>query len=57
MTSYCKGALEHVNQESQERIPTIEEQLATRRRSVGVTPFYALVEYVTSPYQLILVYH
>ena len=44
MTSYCNGALEHVSRESQQRIPTLEEQLATRRRSAGVTPLFALVE-------------
>ncbi|KAL9037990.1 MAG: hypothetical protein Q9214_005462, partial [Letrouitia sp. 1 TL-2023] len=45
MTSYSKGALEHVDRESHAKIPSIEEQLATRRRSSGVTPLFALVEY------------
>ncbi|KAI4215131.1 MAG: hypothetical protein LQ351_002446 [Letrouitia transgressa] len=45
MTSYSRGALEHVDRESQEKIPSIQEQLATRRRSSGVTPLFALVEY------------
>ena len=45
MASYCKGALEHVDRESQAKVPSIKEQLATRRRSSGVTPLFALVEY------------
>lgn len=50
MTSYCSGALEHVDRESHARVPSIEEQLATRRRSSGVTPLFALVEYEDLPF-------
>ena len=45
MADYCKGALEHVDRESLAVLPSIEEQLATRRRSAGVPPLFALVEY------------
>ena len=45
MVSYCRGALEHVDQEKHARIPSIEHQLKTRRESAGVTPLFALVEY------------
>ncbi|KAG8528296.1 uncharacterized protein KY384_007213 [Bacidia gigantensis] len=45
MKSYCNGALEHVARESDAKLPSIEEQLATRRLSSGVTPLFALVEY------------
>ena len=57
MTDYCNGVLEHVNQGSQKQTPTIEEMLATRRRSIGVTPLYAFVEYAASLYQLTFAYH
>lgn len=46
MESYCAGALEHVDQESDARLPSVEEQLAARRKSSGVTPLFALVECV-----------
>lgn len=45
MTSYCSGALEHVSRESHAAIPSIHEQLVIRRRSSGVTPLFALIEY------------
>lgn len=49
MISYCSGALEHVDEETHAKIPSIGEQLATRRRSAGVTPVFALVEYDSPP--------
>ena len=45
MANYCNGTLEQVDRESREKIPSIEEGIATRRHSVGVTPIFALVEY------------
>ena len=45
MLSYCSGVLEHVDREGHAQIPTIQEQLATRRRAAGTTPFFALIEY------------
>ena len=51
--SYCRGVLEQVDRESQAKIPSIEEQLETRRRSIAATPMYALLEYGDlSPYIL-----
>ena len=45
MTSYCKGTLEHVDRESRAEIPSLEQQLATHRESIGMTPIYAFIEY------------
>lgn len=54
---YGNGALEHVNQESQKRTPTFQEQRDARRRSIGGRALNALVEYAASLYQLTFVYH
>ncbi|ERF68386.1 hypothetical protein EPUS_06802 [Endocarpon pusillum Z07020] len=48
MENYCIGTLEHVDRESHAELPSIAEQLATRRRSSGVTPLFALLEYAHS---------
>lgn len=45
MANYCNGTLEQVDRESRQKLPSIEEGIATRRHSVGVTPIFALVEY------------
>lgn len=45
MVSYCNGTLKQVEQESREKLPTIEKELATRRQSIGATPVFVLVEY------------
>lgn len=45
MVSYCNGTLKQVEQESREKIASIEKELATRRQSIGATPVFVLVEY------------
>ncbi|KAI0460034.1 terpene synthase metal binding domain-containing protein [Xylaria acuta] len=45
MTSYCAGALQHVEDHAAARIPTIPEMLETRRMSIGVFPMYPLIEF------------
>jgi hypothetical protein len=45
MHAYCLGALKHVDDEFQNRIPTLDEMILIRRRSAGVSPLYHLVEY------------
>jgi hypothetical protein len=46
MIDYCHGAVEHVEDAFNGRIPPLEEYLAIHRRAAGVTPIIALVEYV-----------
>jgi hypothetical protein len=48
MIDYCHGAVEHVEDAFNRRIPPLEEYLAIHRRAAGVTPIIALVEYVDS---------
>jgi hypothetical protein len=45
MKHYCAGCLQHVEDYSAERTPTIQEMLDTRRMSIGVYPMYPLVEF------------
>ena len=45
MTAYAAGALLHIDDVSAHRLPTLDEMIATRRLSSGVTPLYALVEF------------
>jgi hypothetical protein len=45
MTSYCAGALQHVEDHAAARIPAISEMLETRRMSIGVFPMYPLIEF------------
>jgi hypothetical protein len=51
MIDYCNGAVEHVEDAFNGRIPPLEEYLAIHRRAAGVTPIIALVEYVDSQSQ------
>ena len=44
MTDYCEGALHQVDSSSSGTIPDPESFLATRRKSAGVSPLFALVE-------------
>jgi hypothetical protein len=37
--------MEQVHWRSQRKLPSFEETLATRRKSAGVAPLYALAEY------------
>jgi Terpene synthase family 2, C-terminal metal binding len=48
MIDYCNGAVEHVEDAFNGRIPPLEEYLTIHRRAAGVTPIIALVEYVDS---------
>ena len=45
MQSYCDGAVSHVNDHSDHRIPQLEEMIKTRQESAGVSPLYHLAEY------------
>ncbi|PKY05071.1 pentalenene synthase [Aspergillus campestris IBT 28561] len=45
MTDYCNGSIEQVRACSTGRSPSLEEMLALRRQSAGVSPLFALVEY------------
>lgn len=45
MTSYCAGAIQHVEDHAAHRIPGMLEMLETRRNSIGVFPMYQLVEF------------
>ncbi|KAB8236095.1 terpene synthase family protein [Aspergillus alliaceus] len=45
MRDYCSGAIEQVHNCSRDEYPTLDEMLALRRRSSGVLPLFALVEY------------
>jgi hypothetical protein len=45
MTDYGTGALRHVQTQFSEEAVSLEEMLAIRRKSAGVTPLMALVEY------------
>jgi hypothetical protein len=54
MIDYCNGAVEHVEDAFNGRIPPLEEYLAIHRRAAGVTPIIALVEYVDSHHNVIL---
>lgn len=45
MHAYCDGAINHVDDEFDNRTPTLEEIILTRRMSAGVSPLYHLVEY------------
>jgi hypothetical protein len=45
MKHYCAGCLQHVEDYSADRTPTIQEMLETRRMSIGVYPMYPLVEF------------
>ncbi|KAJ2982870.1 hypothetical protein NUW58_g6353 [Xylaria curta] len=45
MSSYCDGALQHVEDYVADRIPAISEMLETRRVSIGVFPMYPLIEF------------
>jgi hypothetical protein len=45
MTDYGTGALRHVQTQFSGNDVSLEEMLATRRKSAGVTPLMALVEY------------
>lgn len=46
MGDYCRGSIEQVRTCSMGRYPSLDEMLALRRQSAGVTPLFALVEYV-----------
>lgn len=46
MTDYCNGSIEQVRACSSGKSPSLEEMLAMRRQSAGVSPLFALVEYV-----------
>ncbi|KAF7563563.1 hypothetical protein G7046_g584 [Stylonectria norvegica] len=45
MHAYATGALAHVDDQSADRTPSLEEMIVTRRTSAGVSPIYHLVEY------------
>ncbi|KAI9654409.1 MAG: hypothetical protein M1831_005375 [Alyxoria varia] len=45
MTDYCKGTLDQVDNVVLGVVPDANSFLATRRKSAGVTPLFALVEY------------
>ncbi|KAE8381454.1 isoprenoid synthase domain-containing protein [Aspergillus bertholletiae] len=45
MRDYCNGAIEQVHSCSRGEHPTLDEMLALRRQSSGVSPLFALVEY------------
>ncbi|KAE8161751.1 pentalenene synthase [Aspergillus tamarii] len=45
MRDYCNGAIEQVHSCSRGEYPTLDEMLALRRQSAGVSPLFALVEY------------
>jgi hypothetical protein len=45
MTDYGTGALRHIQTHFSGENVSLEEMLATRRQSAGVTPIMALVEY------------
>lgn len=45
MESYCKGALQHVDDHVAKRTPSIEEMIETRRLSIGVFPMYSQIEF------------
>lgn len=45
MESYCAGALQHVDDHTAKRTPTIEEMMDTRRKSIGVFPMYPLIQF------------
>ncbi|KAI9037613.1 terpene synthase family protein [Aspergillus affinis] len=45
MQNYCAGTLEQVYSRSKGQIPTLEEMLDLRRKSAGVAPLFALIEY------------
>ncbi|KAL2856286.1 terpene synthase metal binding domain protein [Aspergillus pseudodeflectus] len=45
MHDYCMGSLVQVQNASTQTYPSIEEMLGIRRRSSGVAPLFALVEY------------
>lgn len=44
--NYCLGALKQVEDQFNSQVPTVEEVIAIRRKSAGVSPLFALVEYV-----------
>ena len=44
MTDYCEGALSQVDKNSNNVIADPESFLATRRKSAGVSPLFALAE-------------
>lgn len=46
MSDYCNGTLEQVRHCSTGARPSLDEMLALRRQSAGVSPLFALVEYV-----------
>lgn len=48
MRDYCNGAIEQVHSCSRGEYPTLDEMLALRRQSAGVSPLFALVEYATA---------
>lgn len=48
MGDYCKGTLEQVHHCSIGSQPSLDEMLALRRQSSGVSPLFALVEYVVN---------
>lgn len=46
MYDYFKGSMDQVYQRSQRQYPSFDETLAMRRRSAGVSPLFALAEWV-----------
>lgn len=52
MKNYCTGTLEQVRNCSNGDYPTLQEMLDLRRQSSGVSPLFALVEYVSVRCQL-----
>ena len=44
MEDYSKGVLLHVDDLSQQNMPTLEEFMEARRGAVGVAPVVALIE-------------
>ena len=56
MTDYCNGALDQVDLSSHAEIPDANTSLATRRKSAGVTPLFALIEYGVTPIYLFILW-
>lgn len=44
MGQYCGGIIEHVRDFFEDKIPSLDDYLAIRRRGVGVAPVLALLE-------------
>jgi hypothetical protein len=42
---YCNGAVQQVVDSSDNRLPTVQEMMDTRRDSIASLPFFALMEY------------